>query len=101
MSLDVHICADGLTFGVRATPRARVSAVTGTREGMLLVRLAAPPVDGKANAALCAFLAQWLGVRTADVRIVGGERARHKRVEVRGVTREQVLRTLPDGEAQA
>jgi hypothetical protein len=56
----------------------------------LKVRLTAPPVDDRANAALCRLLADALGVPASRVRIVSGERSRLKRVEVRGVTAAQV-----------
>lgn len=50
----------------------------------LKIRLAAPPVEGNANEALIAFIAQAFGVAKRDVTIVGGEKSREKRVEVRG-----------------
>jgi hypothetical protein len=75
-----------LRFGVRAQPRARVSRVVALREGDLLVHLAAPPVDGEANAELVTLLARVLSVRKRDVQVVRGETARSKLVEVRGIS---------------
>lgn len=55
------------------------------------IRLAAPPVDGAANAALVAFVADRLGIAKRRVRIVGGATARRKTVEIEGVTLEAAL----------
>lgn len=80
-----------LSFRVRATPRARASALAGVDdEGVLRVRVAAPPVEGKANDALCAFLAGSLGIRASAVRIASGEGSRYKIVVVTGVSRERL-----------
>jgi uncharacterized protein (TIGR00251 family) len=56
----------------------------------LRVKLNAPPVDGAANAALCEFLAQALGVRKSAVTLIAGQTSRRKVVRVEGVTAEQV-----------
>ena len=75
----------GTVVEVRVIPRASRSALAGERDGALLVRLAAPPVDGRANAALLAFLADALGVADAPCSIVHGDTARQKRVLVTGL----------------
>jgi hypothetical protein len=64
------------------------------RDGALLVRLAAAPVDGAANAALIEFLAAALHVPKRDITIVSGERSRHKRVRVAGMNPAVVLDRL-------
>ncbi len=80
---------------VRVTPRADRSAVTGLRaDGVVQVRVASPPVDGAANRAVCAVLAEFLGVRRSAVRVVGGATAREKRLEVLGLTSEQLAARL-------
>lgn len=84
----------GISFCVRVTPRARASTVGGVSEGVLWVKVSAPPVEGKANRALRGFLADIFGVGTSAVQISKGDRARHKVVEVRGVTREHARRAL-------
>jgi uncharacterized protein (TIGR00251 family) len=68
--------------------------VDGERGGAILVRLAAPPVDGAANDALVAFLAETLGVARRQVRIVAGHRSRDKRVEVDGLDASSARATL-------
>ena len=73
---------DRLTFTISATPRASVNAVAGERDGALLVRVMAPPVDGKANEAVVALLAKALGVPRGEVRVERGAAARTKRVSV-------------------
>ncbi len=67
-------------------PRASRTRAAGEHDGRLKIQLAAPPVDGEANAALVAFLAAALGVRKADVEIVRGETGRRKTVRVAGAT---------------
>jgi uncharacterized protein YggU (UPF0235/DUF167 family) len=70
---------------VRVTPRAKRSEITGRRDdGVLLARVAAPPVDGKANAALCALIASALGVPKSRVSVVRGAGSRDKVVRVEG-----------------
>ena len=81
-------------LAVRVIPRARKDAIAGVREDALLVRLAAPPVEGAANDALVELLARGLRVPRRAIRIVSGERSRRKRVAVDGVTAAQVLALL-------
>lgn len=63
-------------------PGARKTEVAGLHDGALKLRLAAPPVEGKANAALIAWLADWFGVPKNRVQIRNGTLSRHKLVEV-------------------
>ena len=83
-----------MLLAVRVIPRAKKTDVAGTRDDALLVRLAAPPVDGAANDALVAFLAARLHVPRRAVRIVSGERGRRKRVMIVGVTVDRVRAAL-------
>ena len=80
-----------VTFLVRVQPRASRDAIAGEYQGALKVRLTAPPVDDKANAALCRLLAGRLKVPLSAVRILSGQRSRSKRVEVCGVSVQMVL----------
>jgi hypothetical protein len=71
---------------VRLTPRAKGRAgLSGVKDGVLLARVAAPPVDGRANEALCRLLAQELGVPPSRVAVVRGQGAREKLVRVDGL----------------
>ncbi len=78
--------AGGVVLEVLVQPRASRTRAVGEHDGRLKVQLAAPPVDGEANAALIAFLAAALGVRRADVAILRGETGRRKTVRVAGAT---------------
>jgi len=71
---------------LRVQPRASRDAITGFRDDVLAVRVSAPPVDGAANAAVTALLADALGVAPSRVRVVRGQRGRDKVVEVDGLT---------------
>ena len=76
----------GCTLRLRILARAGQTRLAGEREGALVVRLAAAPVDGEANAALVAWLAQRLRVPRRAVRLVAGDRSRDKRIEVDGLS---------------
>ena len=83
-----------VAFRVRVQPRASKDEIAGTMEGALKIRLRAPAVENRANEALIEFLAGLLKTPKAAVRILNGEHARTKRVEIRGVTRQQILDLL-------
>ncbi len=73
------------TLRVRLTPRARRNELTGWRGDLLLARVTAPPVDGRANEALRRLLAQALDAPVRDVTIVAGLASREKLIEVSGI----------------
>jgi uncharacterized protein len=80
---------------VRVQPRAARSETVGWRsDGTLGVRVAAPPVEGQANAALTALLAQALGLRPSAVTIEHGAHGRDKLVRVDGLTPEEIRRRI-------
>jgi uncharacterized protein (TIGR00251 family) len=81
-------------FEVHAKPRARASRIVGVRDDALVVQLAAPPVDGAANAELVELLASALSLPKRDVTLARGESGRVKLVEVRGLTAAEVLARL-------
>jgi uncharacterized protein (TIGR00251 family) len=84
----------GVALRLHVQPGARVTEIVGMHGDALKVRLAAPPVDGKANACLVDFLADRLGIAKSSVSIVGGETSRTKRVRVDGVSEELVASRL-------
>ena len=86
--------ATGVEIDVRVIPRASRSAVAGERDGRLLVRLSAPPVEGAANAALIDLFSTLFDRPKRDVRIVSGDKRRGKRVAVNGVTLDDARRVL-------
>jgi len=74
--------AGGAVAAIRVTPRAGRSGIVGTRDDLLLVKLAAAPVDNAANDALVDVLSEALDVPRRDIRIVSGERSRTKTILV-------------------
>ena len=84
---NLHSGMQGAAFTVRVTPRARKTAFAGFLEdGTVRIRVASPPVEGKANDALLEFLARVLGVRRSRMEIVAGERGLDKLVSVHDMT---------------
>jgi uncharacterized protein (TIGR00251 family) len=70
---------------VRLQPRARRDEVVGERAGALVIRVTAPPVDGRANDAVCRLIAKAAGVAPSRVSVVRGQASRDKLVRVEGV----------------
>lgn len=89
-----NVGAGTVSFQVRVQPRASRDEVVGAVEGSLKIRLQAPAAENRANEALVEFLAHLLKTPKSAVRILGGERSRTKRIEIRGVTKQQVLGLL-------
>ena len=81
-------------FAVRVQPRASKDEIVGEMGGALKVRLKAPAVEDRANEALVEFLSELLKTSRSAVSILSGERSRVKRIEIRGVTRQQILNLL-------
>jgi len=79
----LHDGRKGAAIAVRVTPRARRNEIVGVmRNGTIKIRLVAPPVEGKANAALIKFLADVVGVAQSKIDIVAGASGRDKLVSV-------------------
>jgi len=76
----------GVEIDLWVQPRASRTAVVGLQGDAIKVRVAAPPVDGKANAELVRFLAKRLGVPRSAVDVVRGETGRRKTVRIAGLT---------------
>jgi uncharacterized protein len=72
-------------IAVRLQARARRDELVGIRDGVLLARVSAPPVDGRANRALCRLIARRAGVAASRVTILRGERSRDKLIAIQGV----------------
>jgi uncharacterized protein len=73
-------------ISVHVQPRASNTAIAGMHDGCIKIRLAAPPVDGAANAALLAFIATRLGIAKQKVRLIAGHGARRKVLEIDGLS---------------
>ncbi|HLS27248.1 MAG TPA: DUF167 domain-containing protein [Opitutales bacterium] len=79
---------------IRVTPNAKNDEIAGPYGDGVKIKLRAPAVEGKANQALIVFLAKELGVSRNSIRIIGGDKARNKRVELQGPTREKIRQIL-------
>lgn len=77
---------DGVVIAVRVKPRASRDAIEGESQGVLVVRLTAPPVEGEANLALQRVLGRALDVAPSAVRLLSGATGRRKRVHVAGIS---------------
>jgi len=79
---------------IKVIPRAGRSGFGGLRDGVLIVKLAAAPVDGAANDELIALLSKTLHIPKRDITIVSGDRSRTKRVRIAGLDKEQAIAKL-------
>jgi uncharacterized protein len=79
---------------VRVQARARRDEIAGERAGSLLVRVTAPPVEGKANAAVCRLLAARLGLAPGRIAVVRGAASRDKLIEIDGIEAGELRRLL-------
>lgn len=95
-ALRLEVRADMVRVSLRVQPRASRSEIVGLHGAALKVRLQAPPVEGAANDALVALLADRLGVPRRSVRVVAGAASRGKVVEIEGTT-EAAVRALAHG----
>jgi len=88
--IPIRDSAQGATFTVRVQPRAKRNAIVAEMGDALKIALTAPPVEGKANEACIAFLAEVLDVPRSSVTIAAGETSRNKLIRVNGRTAAQV-----------
>lgn len=79
---------------VRVQPKASRNGIRVGDDGRIRVALTAPPVEGEANRALCAFVARVMGVPKSAVTVVGGVRSREKAIAVEGISEEDAQRKL-------
>jgi uncharacterized protein (TIGR00251 family) len=79
----------GITFSIRVQPRASRSEISGQIDGVLKLRLAAPPVDGEANEECIRFLSKLMGIGKGQVEIVSGQTSRNKIIRISGITKAQ------------
>jgi len=94
LEITENLAAGTVIFAVRVQPRASKDEITGEIAGALKIRLQAPALEDRANDALIEFVAQILKTSKSAVRILSGERSRVKRLEIRGVTKQQIERLL-------
>lgn len=83
--LQVRERPGGVVFSVRVQPKSSRDEFTGIRDGVLWVRVTAPPVAGKANAAVVELLSAKLGLPRASIALTGGARSHTKTIQVSGI----------------
>ena len=86
--------ATGARIEIRVQPRASQNTISGVRAGILRIRVTAPPVNGQANAAAIALLAQALDVPKSTIRLVKGAASREKTLAVQSMSQEEVDQRL-------
>lgn len=96
--MDLGKCAiertEGVEIRIHLQPRASNTEIVGLYGEAVKIRIAAPPVDGRANAELCRFLARQLGLPQESVRVISGVSSRQKRVFIRGRTLAEIGASL-------
>jgi len=84
----------GITFSVRVQPRAHRTEIVGEIDGSLKIRIAAPPVDGEANAECERFLAKHFRVNRNNVEIISGLSSKNKVIRIAGIKSDQFEKLL-------
>ena len=84
-----------VTLTLHVQPGAKTTAISGTHGDALKIKLAAPPVDGKANAALIAFIADQLGIGKSAIHLKSGQTSRHKIIEITDAATDHIQRLTP------
>src|SRR5215475_3326793 len=94
MTIPIRDTPAGATLHVRVHPRAKKNAITGEVGDALKLALTSPPVDGRANEACIAFLAELLNVPRSSVTIAAGQTSRNKLMRIAGMTASQAEERL-------
>jgi len=85
---------EGAILTIHVQPKASKTEYAGIHGGALKFRVAAPPVEGAANEALCVYLAKQFGLPKKAVTVQAGHASRHKRVQLRGIAASRVHEVL-------
>ena len=92
--LQINETDTAVTIKVRAQPRAPRTEIIGEHDGAIKIKLAAAPVNGKANEECRRFLAKLFGVSATSVEIISGESSRDKVVRIQNISARRVLEAL-------
>lgn len=92
--LNIQETSEGITVEIKVQPRASRNQIVGEQEGMLKIKLTAPPVEGEANQALVGYLASVLNLPRRNVVLLKGESSRHKIVGIKGITKDGFLNKI-------
>jgi uncharacterized protein (TIGR00251 family) len=86
-----NVSAGGLLVVIRAVPNAKKTGAAGFYNGMLKVKVSAPPEDGKANREIIEFMSKMLGIRKKDIEIVKGEKSREKTLLIGNISLDKFI----------
>ena len=88
--------SDGIVLSVYIQPRSSSNKIAGLHSDALKICITTPPVEGKANKAVIAFLAKFFGLPKSSVTIKSGQKSRTKNIKLAGISRSQAEKTLSD-----
>jgi len=94
MNLNIQEKINGITIECRVTPKSGKNAIKGIKDGVLLVSLNAPPIEGRANEALTKFMAGLLDIPRSNITIYKGEHSRNKVLYIEGIDKETTVSRL-------
>jgi len=92
--INIQENSEGITTEIKVQPRSSRNQIVGEQDGMLKIKLTAPPVEGEANQALVDYLSSILDVPRRNVTLLKGESSRQKIVAIQGITREAFLQKI-------
>ncbi len=92
--LDVKQSNEGVILAVKVVPGSSRTSIAGQLDGMIKIKISAPPEKGKANQSLIEFLAKQLGVKKNQIEIIAGSANPVKRVKILNISAEKVLKYL-------
>lgn len=92
--LQITQVTGGVRLELRVQPRSSRNQIVGEQDGVLKIKLMAPPVDGEANTALIEFIAGYLHLPRKNIKLIKGESSRHKIVEIMGISSEELAEKI-------
>ncbi len=88
--IEIQERKNGVSFPVQVLPRSSKCALAGIQEGIIRLKLTAPPVEGRANEECLEFFSELLGIKKGQMSIIHGHKSRRKIIQIDGLTREQL-----------
>ena len=89
----------GVILDVKVNPRSSKNEISGFIEGVLKIKITAPPVEGAANRECIKFLAKTFNISPSSVSVIKGETSRQKRILIEGVSRDSLFEMIPKGKS--
>ena len=87
---------DNVVFLIHVVPKSTKSEIAGIQDNALKIKIAAPPVEGRANTECVRLLSEILGIKKNQVAIISGHKSRRKKVAITGVKRKDIESVLPE-----